>query len=92
MVSGQLTPRKIAPQLGVGFGSKLWLVLWLEGNQTIAPEENCPLVRVRGWVRVSFGVGGHFSSGTIVLEPLIISLSQRFVSSSNCKEKLVALN
>ena len=92
MVSGQLTPRKIAPQLGVGFGSKLWLVLWLEGNQTIAPEENCPLVRVRGWVRVSFGVEGQFSSGAIVLEPLIISLLQRFVSSSKCKERLVALN
>ena len=34
---------------------------------------NCPgtrlPVRVRIWVRISFGVGRHFSSGAIVLEP-----------------------
>ena len=87
-----IDPEENCPPVRDGFGSKLWLVLWLEGNQTIAREENCPLVRVRGWVRVSFGVGGQFSLGTIVLEPLIIFLLQRFVSSSNCKEKLVALN
>ena len=46
---------KIAPRLGLGFGSRFELVLELEGNQAIAPEENCPPVRVR--VRVSFGVG-----------------------------------
>ena len=33
------------------------------GNQTIAPEEKCPLVRVKDWIRVSFGVGRKFSSG-----------------------------
>ena len=38
-----------------------------KGNRTIAPEENCPPVRVR--VRVSFRVGGQFSPGAIVLEP-----------------------
>ena len=33
------------------------------------------LVRVRVWVRVSFGVGGgQFSSGAIVLEPILSAL------------------
>ena len=54
-------PRKIARWLG--------LVLGLGGNQTIGLKENFPPVRVRVWVRVSFGVWGQFSSGAIVLEP-----------------------
>ena len=37
-----------------------------EGIGTIAPEENCPPVKVR----VNFRVGGQFSLGAIVLEPL----------------------
>ena len=36
-------------------------VIW-----TIAPEENCPLIRVRD--DVSFRVGGQFSAVPIVLE------------------------
>ena len=50
---------KIAPWLGLGFGSRLELVLELGGggNQAIAPEKNCPPVRVKVRVRVSFGVG-----------------------------------
>ena len=47
------------PRLGLGFGSRL--VLGLRGNQTIGLEENCLLVRVRVWVRVSFRVEGQFS-------------------------------
>ena len=47
--------RAIAPRLGLGFGSKLMLVL----------GEYCPLVRVRA----RFGVGGQFPSGVIFLEP-----------------------
>ena len=43
--------------------------------RTIAPEENCPPVRVRVWVRVRFSVGGQLSSGAIVLEPLRIHIS-----------------
>ena len=35
------------------------LVLGLGGNQTIAPKENCPPVRVRVWLKVSFGVEGE---------------------------------
>ena len=70
MTSGQLppppSPRKIAPRLGLGF---FFLGrLRLGSNQTIAPEKICPPVRVRVWLRVSFGVGWQFSSWKIVLE------------------------
>ena len=61
--------KKIAPRLGLGLGSRSGLVLGLDGNETIAAEKNCPPVRVRVWLRVSFGVGGQFSSGTMILEP-----------------------
>ena len=57
-VSGQLPPRKIVPRLELGFQSRIGLVLGLGQNQAIAPEDNYPLVRVRVWVRISFGVGG----------------------------------
>ena len=50
-----------------------------KGIRTIAPEENCPPVRVRVWVRnrVSFRVERQFSSAAIVLEPSIGVLSKR---------------
>ena len=80
MVFGQLTPKWIAPRLGLGFESRLGLVLGLGDNQTIVPEENCPLFRVRVWVRVSFGVGGQFSSGAIVLEPNVINILKIFIA------------
>ena len=57
--------RKIAPRLGLGFRSRLGLVLGLGGSKTTAPEENCLMVRVRVWVRVSFGVGGNFPRGQL---------------------------
>ena len=69
-------PRKNASRLGLGFWSRLRLVLELQvgvggggRNQTIVPEENSTSVRVMVWTRLSFGVGWQFSSGTIVLEP-----------------------
>ena len=49
--------RKIAPQLVLGFESRLGTVLGLGGNQTMALEENCHLDRV------SFGVGAVFLGG-----------------------------
>ena len=61
-------PSKIAPRLEFGFGSRSGLVLGLRSNQTIAPEKSCVPVKVRVWLRVSFGVGGQFSSGAIVPE------------------------
>ena len=48
------------PPVRLGFGSRLELVLELEGNQTTAPVENCTPGRVRVWVRVRFGIGGNF--------------------------------
>ena len=41
---------------GLGFWSRLGLVLGLGSNKTIAQEENF-LVRVRLWIRVILGVG-----------------------------------
>ena len=35
-------PRKIAPRLGLGLGSRLGLVLGLGVSQTIDPKENSP--------------------------------------------------
>ena len=62
-------PKKIVPPVRIGVLVKARVSIRVVGNQAIAPEENCPLVRVRVWLRVSFGVGGQFSSGAIVLEP-----------------------
>ena len=53
------------PRLELVFGSRLGLVLGLGLNQAIAPKEKCPLVRVRGWVRVSLGVGDNFPRGQL---------------------------
>ena len=49
--------------------AKTFLYRYL-GIRTSAPEKMCPPVGVRVWfrVRVSFRVGGQFSSGAIVLE------------------------
>ena len=48
-VSGQLPPpspppSKIAPRLGLGFGSRLGLVLGLRGNKITAPRKIGPLL------------------------------------------------
>ena len=63
--------RKITPRLGLTFGSRSGLVLGLAGNKTIAPEEKCTPIRVRVWLRVSFGVEVQFSLGAIALEPFL---------------------
>ena len=63
MVSGQLPPEKNCPLVRLEFGSRLGLVLGLGGQPGGYPLENCPPVRVRGWVRVSFGVGGAIFLG-----------------------------
>ena len=63
MVSGDSSPRKIDHWLGLGFGSRSGLVLGLGDNQTFVRNENCPLVRVRVWLRLSFGVEGNFLWG-----------------------------
>ena len=54
-------PRKIAFKLVLGFGSKSGLVLGLGSTRKMPPRKTpLPLVRVRVWPRVSFGVGGIF--------------------------------
>ena len=53
-------PGKIAHWLGLAFQSRSGLLLGLGDNQTIAPKQNFPLVRVKVWLRVNFGVGGNF--------------------------------
>ena len=68
-VSGQFPLKENCLPVRVGVLVKVRVSFRVGGNQTIAPEENCPPVRVRVWLRVSFGVGGQFSSGAIVLEP-----------------------
>ena len=62
-------PDNCPPRLGLECESRSGLVLGFGVNQTIAPEKNSPPVRVRVWLRVSFGVVGQFSSGAIVQEP-----------------------
>ena len=59
-----------SPRVRVGVWAKVRISFRVGGNQTIAPEENCPPVRVGVKFRVSFGLGGggQFSSGAIVLE------------------------
>ena len=71
-VSGQSLPEENCPtRLGLEFRSRLGLVLGLGGNQTVAPEKHRLLVRVRVWIRFSFGVGGKFFSGAVVLESML---------------------
>ena len=52
----------------------LWC-LW-SGVWRIAPEENCPSVRVRVWFRISVRIraGRQFSSGSIFLEPFEVTI------------------
>ena len=68
LLQGQFPPEENAPRLGFVFRSRLGLVLGLGDNQTIVLEENCPLVRVRIWVRVP----SHYKTSsrhlTLVLE------------------------
>ena len=58
-----MPPRKIASLVRVGVWVKV-KVSFIVGrggdNQTVALEKNCPSVKVRVWLRVSFGVGGNF--------------------------------
>ena len=67
-VSGQLPPEENCPPIRVGIWIKVRVNFRVGGQ-----PHNCfqgKLVKVRVWVRVSFGFGGQFSSGAIVLEPI----------------------
>ena len=59
-------PRKISPRLGLGFGSRLGLVLGLGDNQTIAPKENSPPLLGLGFgLGLVLGLEGNFSRGQL---------------------------
>ena len=62
-ISRQLPPEENCTPCRVGGPVKVRVRFRVGGNQTIATEKNWPLVRVRGWVKVSFGVGGNFPRG-----------------------------
>ena len=50
------------------------------GVRKIAPEENCPPVRVRVWFRISVRIsaGGQFYAGAIFLEPFSMSPYKKY--------------
>ena len=58
------------------------------GNQTIAPEKNWPLVRVRVWVRVIFEVGRKYFLGAIVLEPFESKFFQFYFNCHTVKPRI----
>ena len=84
-------PRKIAPPPpprfgpGVGVWAKVRFSFRVGGQpdnrsrRKLLPPSPPPaaMVRVRVWLRVSFGVGGQFSSGAIFLQPLPV---RKFIS------------
>ena len=77
---------KIAPELGLGFGPRWRLVLELGGNQTISPEENCPLRLGLGFgLGLVLGFGDNFPRG-IFLEPL--SYTSAYKQSYTSKQSL----
>ena len=55
LVSGQLPPEENCPPVRVGVSVKFRVSYRVGGKQTIASEDNSPMIRVR----VSFGVGGR---------------------------------
>ena len=62
-VSRQLLHEENCPRLGLGFGSRLGLVLGLQGNQTIALRKIAP------WLGFGLGLvlgdGGNFPRGQL---------------------------
>ena len=52
-----MPPKENCPQVWVGVRVKVRVTLKVGDNQTIAPEKNCPPVKVRVWVTAGFGVG-----------------------------------
>ena len=56
------------PSVSVGAWVKVRVSFRVRGNQTIASEENCPLVGVR----ISFGVGGNCPRTAIAIGKLFL--------------------
>ena len=68
-MSGQLPPEESCLPVRVGVSVEVSVSFRVEGQPDDCPGAKLPLVRVRVWVSVSFGVGWQFSSGATVLEP-----------------------
>ena len=74
MVYGQLPPEENYPLVKVGVWLKVRVIFRVGGQPDNCPRKKSapplpPPVRVRVWLRISFGVGGQFALGLIVLEP-----------------------
>ena len=64
-VSRQLPHNENCPLVRVGIWLKVRVSFSVGGEQTIASEKFFPTVRVRVWLRVSFGIGRQFSLTTL---------------------------
>ena len=88
-----ITPRgKLPTPVRVGVWVKVRVSFRVGGNQTIALEEKCPLVRVRVWVRVNFKVEGAIFLGdncfrTVIWAVPIISLTGSNIIWYACDER-----
>ena len=70
MVSGQLPPEENSPLVRVGVWVKVRVSFRVGGGQPYnCSRRTFSPVTARVWLRVSFKVGGQFSSGEIVLKP-----------------------
>ena len=70
-VSGQLSPEKNCPRLGLVFESRLGLVLELGATRQLSPKKIAPPRSGLGFgLGLVLGLGRNFP-GAIVLEPLL---------------------
>ena len=69
----------MSPRLGLGFGSRLGLVLGFGGNQTVYPKENSPRLVLGFGLQLVLGLGAIFlgcncpivGTASIVIDSLI---------------------
>ena len=64
-----MPPKENCPLVRFGILVKVRVSFRVERQPDNCSEAKLPLVRVRVWVRVNFGVRVQFSLGAIVLEP-----------------------
>ena len=60
-----MSPEENCPLLRIGVWVKFRVSFRVGGNQAIATKRNRPPVRVKVWVKVSFGVGDNFPWGQL---------------------------
>ena len=77
------TPRKIAPQLVLGSGSRLGLVLGLEANRQLPPRKIVPWLGLGFELGLVLGLGQFSLGGAIVLEPMQQSIISNKISLTN---------